>query len=106
MSVPTHITIDWLREKGACPAALREFRRVFGRSAEFVPGNVYRWLDEWNDPEGRGGGMLISYFGRAVEVHASRMCREDNWRLPFRFYAAATLCRLARQNLKRKERAA
>jgi hypothetical protein len=103
MKVPKKITTRMLVRMGACVGGVCDFATVFdGRSAAFTPGNIYYYEShKWSI----GLGFLLRELSPADHAEANKSYHREAERggTVFRraFYAAA-LCRLARQNLKKK----
>lgn len=99
--VPKRITASLLRTMGACPDGVVAFRKLFGRGADFVPGNVYRAFDGGNVAR-----WYLHWLLAEISPEDSRSvvsgCRAARGRCICDHLAAVKLIRLARQNLPRK----
>jgi len=107
-SVPKEITVEMLRDWNACREGVAAFRRVFGQSAAFVPGNVYRMAD---DRTLRGSTWWLFERLSSEDEH-KEVSRQQAANCPMIrgigtctcvMITAGALCRLARQNLPKKK---
>jgi hypothetical protein len=97
--VPRQITVRMLERMGACSSGIAYFRRRFGNSVPFLPGNIY---DLDSDPVHRGYSVwLLANLAPEQEMEAWRKYLADG--TSYNVLGAAALCRLARQNLPQRK---